>query len=179
MEKVLSSINDIIWNPALVGLLLLVGMYFSILTSGCSNVLNVDGTVLVEKATALGNNYTAYTQYAVDSVFSDFGGKFVAVAMFFFVFTTLIAYYFYAESSLIYLLKKRSAKRERIEVRVLQVLLLGAVVFGAATEPNVVWKLGDIGTGLMTWITVISILILSPKAFDALKEYEQALKNKK
>lgn len=31
----------------------------------------------------------------------------------------------------------------------------------------------------MTWVTVISILILSPKAFAALKEYEQALKNKK
>lgn len=95
MEKVLSTINDIIWNPGLVGLLLLAGLYFSIRT------------------------------------------------------------------------------------RVLQVLLLGAVVFGAVTEPNLVWKLGDIGTGLMTWVTVISILILSPKAFVALKEYEQALKNKK
>ncbi len=41
-------------------------------------------------------------------------------------------------------------------------LLLAAVVLGAVTEPNLVWRLGD-----------------SPKAFDALKEYEQALKNKK
>ena len=31
----------------------------------------------------------------------------------------------------------------------------------------------------MTWVTVISILILSPKAFAALKEYEQGLKIKK
>ena len=150
-----------------------------ILTSGCYNVLDASGNVLVENAAALGNNYTAYTQNAVDSVFAGFGGKFVAVSMFFFVFTTLIAYYFYAESSLIYLLKNRSSVRERIVVRVLQVLLLGSVVFGAATEPSVVWELGDIGTGLMTWITVISIIILSPKAFKALKEYEQALTIKK
>ena len=150
-----------------------------ILTSGCYNVLDANNAVLVEKASALGNNYTAYTQNAVDSVFEGFGGKFVAVSMFFFVFTTLIAYYFYAESSLIFLMKRRGATKERLEVRVLQVLLLGSVVFGAATEPNLVWKLGDIGTGLMTWVTVISILILSPKAFAALKEYEQALKNKK
>ena len=150
-----------------------------ILTSGCYNVLDANNAVLVENASALGNNYTAYTQNAVDSVFEGFGGKFVAVSMFFFVFTTLIAYYFYAESSLIFLMKRRGATKERLEVRVLQVLLLGAVVFGAVTEPNLVWKLGDIGTGLMTWVTVISILILSPKAFAALKEYEQALKNKK
>ena len=32
MEKVLSTINDIIWNPGLVGLLLLAGLYFSIRT---------------------------------------------------------------------------------------------------------------------------------------------------
>lgn len=150
-----------------------------ILTSGCYNVLDANNAVLVENAADLGNNYTAYTQNAVNSVFEGFGGKFVAVSMFFFVFTTLIAYYFYAESSLIFLMKRRGATREKLEVRVLQVLLLGSVVFGAATEPNLVWKLGDIGTGLMTWVTVISILILSPKAFAALKEYEQALKNKK
>lgn len=150
-----------------------------ILTSGCYNVLDANNAVLVEKASALGNNYTAYTQNAVNSVFVGFGGKFVAVSMFFFVFTTLIAYYFYAESSLIFLMKRRGATRERLEVRVLQVLLLGSVVFGAVTEPNLVWKLGDIGTGLMTWVTVISILILSPKAFAALKDYEQGLKNKK
>ena len=150
-----------------------------ILTSGCYNVLDANNAVLVENASALGNNYTAYTQNAVDSVFEGFGGKFVAVSMFFFVFTTLIAYYFYAESSMMFLFKGRSSVREKINVRILQVLLLGAVVFGAVTEPNLVWKLGDIGTGLMTWVTVISILILSPKAFAALKEYEQALKNKK
>ncbi len=150
-----------------------------ILTSGCYNVLNPDGSVLVENASALGSNYTSYTQNAVNSVFAGFGGKFVAVSMFFFVFTTLVAYYFYAESSLIFLMKRRGATKERLEVRVLQVLLLASVVLGAVTEPNLVWRLGDIGTGLMTWVTVISILILSPKAFDALKEYEQALKNKK
>ena len=150
-----------------------------ILTSGCYNVLDANNAVLVENASALGNNYTAYTQNAVNSVFEGFGGKFVAVSMFFFVFTTLIAYYFYAESSMMFLFKGRSSVREKINVRILQVLLLGAVVFGAVTEPNLVWKLGDIGTGLMTWVTVISILILSPKAFAALKEYEQALKNKK
>jgi len=31
----------------------------------------------------------------------------------------------------------------------------------------------------MAWVTVITILILCPKALDALKDYEQNLKNQK
>lgn len=31
----------------------------------------------------------------------------------------------------------------------------------------------DIGVGLMAWVTVISILILCPKAINALKEFEK------
>ncbi|MBQ3978477.1 MAG: alanine:cation symporter family protein, partial [Bacteroidales bacterium] len=32
--------------------------------------------------------------------------------------------------------------------------------------------LGDIGVGIMAWVNVIAIILLSPKAFSALKEYE-------
>ena len=32
MEKILQSISNIVWNPGLVGLLLLAGLYFSIRT---------------------------------------------------------------------------------------------------------------------------------------------------
>lgn len=55
----------------------------------------------------------------------------------------------------------------------LVVLLLAAVVFGAVREADVVWQLGDIGVGLMAWVTVISILILCPKAITSLKEFEK------
>ena len=32
MEKIVSTLNDIVWNPALVVLLLVVGLYFSVRT---------------------------------------------------------------------------------------------------------------------------------------------------
>ena len=51
--------------------------------------------------------------------------------------------------------------------------MLGAVVFGAVREADLIWQLGDIGVGLMAWLTVISILILCPRAIRALKEFEQ------
>ncbi len=114
----------------------------------------------------------AYTQSAVDSVFYGFGSRFVAVAMIFFAFTTLLAYYFYAESSIIYLFQGKNGRREKWVIRVLQLLMLAAVVFGAIHEADFIWQLGDIGVGLMAWITVVSILILCPKAIRSLKEFE-------
>ena len=142
-----------------------------ILTSGTYNILDGSGNLLYAGAPELGNNYVAYTQSAVDTVFSGFGGQFVSIAMIFFVFSTVMAYYFYAESGIIYLFKGR--KGENLAIRIFQVLMLGAVVFGAVREADVVWQLGDIGVGLMAWVTVISILILCPKAIKALKEFEK------
>lgn len=144
-----------------------------ILTSGTYNVLDADGNILVANAPELGNNYAGYTQGAVDSVFAGFGSEFISIAMLFFVFSTIMAYYFYAESSVIYLFHGRNSKQERLCIRALQLVLMAAVVFGAVREADLVWKLGDIGVGLMAWFTVIAILILCPKAIRALKDFEK------
>nr|MCR4564459.1 amino acid carrier protein [Bacteroidales bacterium] len=53
-----------------------------ILSSGTYNILDGGtGAILYASAPELAGNYVAYTQSAVDSVFSGFGGKFVSVAM--------------------------------------------------------------------------------------------------
>ena len=66
-----------------------------------------------------------------------FGGAFVSIALTFFVFTTLMAYYFYSESSILYLCQG-SPRAEKILVRVLQAMILAAIVFGSAREANLV-----------------------------------------
>ena len=143
-----------------------------ILTSGTYNILDGNGGMLLANAPELGNNYAGFTQSAVDTVFAGFGSQFVSVAMIFFVFSTIMAYYFYAESSIMYLFRGKDSRRERLCIRLLQVVLLASVVFGAVREADLVWKLGDIGVGLMAWLTVVTILILCPKALKALKEFE-------
>jgi len=142
-----------------------------ILTSGTFNILDANGEMLYAGAPELANNYVNYTQSAVDSVFKGFGSQFVSIAMVFFAFSTIMAYYFYAETSLIYLFRGRIG--EKLAIRTFQLLMLGAVVFGAVREADLIWQLGDIGVGLMAWLTVISILILCPRAIRALKEFEQ------
>ena len=87
-----------------------------------------------------------------------------------------MAYYFYSESSIMYLCNLKegfSQRTENLLIRILQIVILGAVVFGAVKEANTVWTLGDIGVGLMAWVNVVAIIILAPKAFAALKDYEK------
>lgn len=50
-------------------------------------------------------------QMAVDSILVGFGSKFLAIALFFFCFTTMITYYYKAETSLSYMIKNRLDKR--------------------------------------------------------------------
>ena len=144
-----------------------------ILTSGTYNIIDSStGSMLLANAPELGSNYAGFTQSAVDTVFAGFGSKFVSVAMVFFVYSTVMAYYFYSESSIIYLFKDKNTRNEKLVIRLLQAIMLASVVFGAVREADVVWQLGDIGVGLMAWFTVIAILILCPKAIQALKEFE-------
>ena len=146
-----------------------------ILTSGTYNIIDSNGTMLVANAPELGNNYAAFTQSAVDTVFNGFGSQFVSVAMVFFVFSTIMAYYFYAESSIIYLFKGKNPRREKLAIHIFQVIIITSVVLGAIYEADVAWQLGDIGVGLMAWETVLAILILCPKAIQVLKEFEKQL----
>ena len=49
-----------------------------------------------------------FTQVAVNSLVPNAGGAFVAVALFFFTFTTVLAYAFYTDSSISYLFKNNA-----------------------------------------------------------------------
>ena len=125
-------------------------------------------------APELGNNYAGFTQAAVDTLLPGFGGKFISIALIFFVFTTIMAYYFYCESAIIYLCRgKNDGKAEKIIIFLMRASILGAVMFGALKEADVIWQIGDIGVGICAWINVIAILLLSPKVYSALRDYEK------
>ena len=150
-----------------------------ILCSDSYNIFSPSGEILVAGAPELADNYVAYTQSAVDSVLTGFGSQFVSIALLFFVFTTVMAYYFYSESSIIYIFssgKSGHGKAESVCIWAFRIAILGAFVFGAVRETNVIWQLGDIGVGVMAWINVTALILLCPKAVKALRDYEKSLK---
>lgn len=144
-----------------------------ILCTGTYNVFGADGTPIISGAPELGSNYVGFTQSAIDSVFGGFGSAFVAIALAFFSFTTLMAYYFYAESSIFYLFDGKDKKKETAVIWIYRLCMFGCVIFGALNQAGVVWKVGDIGVGLTTWVNVIVLLLLCPQALKALRELEK------
>lgn len=118
----------------------------------------------------------SYTQHAVDSALPGFGAPFVAIALFFFAFTTLMAYYYIAETNVAYLFRGTT---EKIFIWIAKVLILVTIFYGTIRTSKLAWALGDVGLGLMVWINVIAILIIMKPAIVALKDYEKQRKEGK
>ena len=118
----------------------------------------------------------AYTQYAVDSALPGFGAPFVAIALFFFAFTTIMAYYYIAETNVSYLF---TGTLEKVGIWIAKFAILIAAFYGTIRTSNLAWAMGDVGLGLMVWINVIAILIIMKPAIVALKDYEQQKKEGK
>ena len=147
---------------------------FMILITGAYNVHGADGGFLLQYLPeTLEANSPAFTQYAVDTMMPGFGKPFVAVALFFFAFTTLLAYYYIAETNVAYL--KRTLHIPGMTTG-LKIFLMASVFYGAVRTANLAWGLGDMGVGLMAWLNIVAILIIfamANPALKALRDYEE------
>jgi len=141
------------------------------------NVHGTDGSMLVTNVlTDIDPNTPTYTQLAVESALPGVGKPFVAVALFFFAFTTLLAYYYIAETNVAYL---RRFFTFRGELVILKLALMTSVFYGTIRTASLAWGLGEIGVGLMAWLNIIAILILffmGRPALKALRDYESQRK---
>ncbi|WP_246942983.1 alanine/glycine:cation symporter family protein [Bacillus pinisoli] len=145
---------------------------FMILFTGMYNTQAPDGTFIVENLKGVPEG-AEYTQNAIESVLPGFGAGFVAVALFFFAFTTIMAYYYIAETNIAYLTRGKVGK---VAMFLLKIVLLGATYYGAVNEAKLAWAFGDIGLGLMVWLNMIAILILAKPALQVFKDYEEQKK---
>lgn len=143
-----------------------------ILLTGAYNVADPAGGFITEGLPGVVHG-PGFTQAAVDSVMPGVGAAFVAVALFFFAFTTLMAYYYYAETSLAYL--RRNAASPKM-YHGLRLVFLAVVFYGTFHTADVAWAMGDIGVGLMAWLNIVAILLLTRPALACLRDYETQLK---
>lgn len=141
-----------------------------ILLTQSYNVEDPAGRMLVEHMP--GENPGAnYTQAAVDSLFPGFGSGFVAVAMFFFAFTTLLSFGFYAETNVAYLLKERSW--QPIAILLARITLAASIFIGALRSSKTAWNWADAGLGFYTWVNLIALVALSPVVFRVFRDYDR------
>lgn len=140
-----------------------------ILFSGMYNTEDGKGGFLIEKLPGVEAG-TEFTQYAVNVFVPGLGNGFVAIALFFFAFTTIMAYYYIAETNLNYMYPNII---NPIVLFCLRAVLLFMVIQGAVKSADLVWDIGDIGVGLMAWLNIIAILLLRKPALRALKDFEE------
>ncbi|WP_201527448.1 alanine/glycine:cation symporter family protein [Psychrobacter frigidicola] len=151
---------------------------FMILTIGTYNIQGTlpDGQFVVQNVAAgVEINSPAFTQMAMESVYGTFGNTFIAVAVFFFAFTTILAYYYIAEVNVAYLTRFISRGAHKKGVFLVKILIMLMVAYGGLNSAGYIWAIGDIGVGLMAWLNIVGILVIffvAKPTLTMLKDYE-------
>jgi AGCS family alanine or glycine:cation symporter len=96
------------------------------------------------------------TQAAMHNHLGGVGSVFIAIAIFFFAFTSIVANYSYAENSIFFL-----GLTQKGGILVLRIACLAMVLWGALSKLDLVWNAADAAMGLMATVNLIGILALS------------------
>lgn len=111
---------------------------------------------------------TQFTQSAIDSVISGFGPAFIAVALFFFAFTTLVSYIYIVQTNLAYL--RDTAKGPWMWACTGAMLLF--IFYGSVNSAENIWAIGDFAYAIITWINLAVNLLLLPVVLRTLRDYD-------
>ena len=145
-----------------------------ILSTGMYNVVNEKtGEMMVSNIpnTSAG---AGYVQNAINSIIPGGGSWFIAIAMFFFAFTTLIAFAFFVEVNVDFF--ARNSKHRTLILNILRIVTAFFTFMGALRDPGAAWNLADLGVGLLVWTNLAGVLLLSNTFIKLFKDYEQQKK---
>jgi AGCS family alanine or glycine:cation symporter len=153
-------------HPASQGLVQSLGVFIDTLL-----VCSATGfVILLSGITGTGEDGVLLTQRAMTVFFGDAGTVFVAVALFFFAFTTIIGNYSYAENNLLYL------GGGRIGLLVLRLVTLAVVAWGVYSKVQIVWDAADASMAIMSTINLVAILMLSGVVVRLTRDYDGQLR---
>ncbi|MDR2120359.1 MAG: alanine:cation symporter family protein [Tannerella sp.] len=149
---------------------------FIILATGMYRVYDGAGGAIVFDGGGLPADVVEYgpvfTQLGVDKHFPGFGAAFVALALFFFAFTTIMSYYFQAETNVYFLTRNKTRRVGLWSVNTLRIVMLLVTFFASINEMQLAWNMADIGIGVMAWFNLIAILLLQKPALRSFFDYE-------
>ena len=128
---------------------------FVILTLSALVILIADG-----KADGTG---ISLTQHAFHAVLGHFGVIFVAIALFFFAFSTIIGWYFFGEANVKYLFGKKA-------LNIYRILVMICIIAGSLQKVDLVWELADMFNGLMVIPNLIALIGLHKLVVEVTKK---------
>ncbi|MBQ9156809.1 MAG: alanine:cation symporter family protein [Eubacterium sp.] len=146
-----------------------------ILCTNCYNVTSPDGTVLVENLKGMTAG-TGFVQSAINTLGGNIGNIFIAVAMFFFAFTTLLNFGVCIQNNINYVLRNAKASTRKAILVGGNVVCTVIIFVGSIQSAESAWNLADIGVGLFGWVNIIGMAFLLPLVLKLLKDYEDQKK---
>lgn len=144
---------------------------FIILLSGCYNTVSKDGTTMLAEGIPGVQYGIRWAQNALSTTLGGWAGKALAIIIIMFVFTSLMGYYYQAEANTRYLFKEN-----KVAVWVMRIIFIFSAFSGVLVNGEIIWTMGDTGAGMMAWLNIVAILLLSKKGFALLKDYEEQKK---
>nr|WP_314044727.1 sodium:alanine symporter family protein [uncultured Leptotrichia sp.] len=113
------------------------------------------------------SNFTgiSLTQKAFEGALGNFGGIFIAAALFFFAFSTIIGWYFFGEANIKYLFGKKA-------ILIYRVLVMVCIVIGSMQKVKLVWEMADMFNGFMVIPNLIALLLLSNRVVNVSRKYK-------
>lgn len=107
------------------------------------------------------------TQEALTVQIGSAGRIFVAIAIFFFAFSSIIGNYYYGEANIKFISSSKKV------LNIYRTLVCVMVMGGAIMSLQTVWSLADLTMGLMTLCNIAAIVLLGGQVFTLLKDYRK------
>lgn len=148
-------------HPVKQGLIQTLGVFTDtlVICSSTAFIILMSGVSLTEA------DGVKLTQEALTAEIGGVGRIFVAVAIFFFAFSSIFGNYYYGEANIRFITKSRAALNTYR-------LIVGAMVMGGAMMSlQTVWSLADITMGLMTLCNLAALALLGGQAMRLLEDY--------
>ncbi len=151
-------------HPSSQGLVQALGVFIDTLViCSCTAMMILLSDVYIPGGEVTG---TQLTQAALGSHIGAVGPYFIAVAIFFFAFTSIIGNYAYSEMAMSFL-----GVGGRTGLMGLRIVVLVMVVWGALQAVATVFNLADASMGLMATINLIAIVALSGTVVALTRHY--------
>jgi AGCS family alanine or glycine:cation symporter len=151
-------------HPSSQGFVQALGVFIdTIVVCSCTALMILLSGVYVPGGELTG---TQLTQSALGEHVGWFGPYFIAIAIFFFAFTSIIGNYAYSEMAMVYI-----GAGNRGGLMVLRVVVLFMVVWGALQAVATVFNTADASMGLMATINLVAIVLLSGTVVKLTRDY--------
>lgn len=155
-------------HPVKQGLIQALGVFTdTLLICTCTALI-----VLFSGLYTSGDNGITLTQNALDSLIGapGFGSTFVAIAIFFFAFTSIIANYYYGEANLMFI------SRSRPMLICYRLMVAALVAAGSVASLDLAWTFADVTMALMTLCNLAALAVLGKYAIRCMHDYSSQLR---